>query len=531
MINLQDVSFHYKIDKIILPILQNINLEINKGDSVAILGPSGSGKSTLLSLIGCFLKPQSGNVVIDSVKVNSLNDFELSLLRNKKIGFVFQQFNLLAKMTVLDNILLPSIYPCEIKKDDIDYLNKAKILAKRLGIEKELNKLPNQLSGGQQQRVAIARALINDAEIILADEPTGNLDSQNAASVLELLQELNKEGKTIVVITHDQKIAQKLNKIYEIQDGVINNLANTNQKLIINKQKIQNINFSLFSLFKLFPIALENLQRNRIRSYLTMIGICIGVAALLITSTLSTFGKEIILSSFAELGVNTINFMGYPNFSLTAEDEIPAMYRYFDYEKDLKNLKTIFPNIKRIAPQTQTSWSNTVSFAGKSISSEVLVSGVAEHTFSIINWPLTKGHSFFKYHIENKSNVCVIGSDIEKNLFKNIESLGQILYISSNNNSYVCKIIGVLSDKNNNKPWDTKPNSKVFLPYTFVPIISNAYFQSNVFNVLIEIEDNSSLSKTSEGIKNLFNKKYGKSGEFFVGFDRSEEHTSELQSH
>lgn len=379
--------------------------------------------------------------------------------------------------------------------------------------------MPNQLSGGQQQRVAIARALMNDAEIILADEPTGNLDSQNAKSVIELLQELNQEGKTIIVITHDNKVANMLNKIYEIQDGKISSISDAHRRLYISNKKLENNKFSLMSLFKLFPIALENLQRNRIRSYLTMLGISIGVAALLITSTLSKFGKEVILSSFAELGVNTINFMGYPNFALTAEDQIPAMYRYFDYEKDLKNLSTIFPNIKRIAPQTQYSWSNTVSFGGKSIGPEVSISGVAEHTFSIINWPLKKGHGFFKYHIQNKSNVCIIGSDIEKDLFKNMESLGQILHISSSDSSYVCKVIGVLTDKNNNKPWDTKPNAKVFLPYSFVPVVSNAYFQSNVFNVLIEIADNTSLGKTSEGIKNLFAKKYGKSGEFFVGFD------------
>ena len=317
--------------------------------------------------------------------VASLTDYGLALLRNQKIGFVFQQFHMLPKTSVLGNILLPTKYPCERKRHDVNSVDRAKQLAEVFGLTNEINKMPNQLSGGQQQRVAIARALINDADIILADEPTGNLDSENARHVIDLLMELNQQGKTVVLITHDREIAKRFSKVYEMRDGEIK----TESSPIIHNDRSktaylnESSNSFLLTLRRLIPLALENMGRHRVRSVLTMMGISIGVAAVLATTTLGKSRKERMLSSFAELGVNTINFPAYPNFNLTATDDVPVMFRSLDNEKDIKPLKRIFPHIKRTAPQTQPSWSNTIIHGGKSIP-DVFVTGISE-IFAIMN--------------------------------------------------------------------------------------------------------------------------------------------------
>ncbi len=221
MINLKDVYKEYKIDNCItFTALRNINLEIKDKEFISIIGPSGSGKSTLMHIIGLLDKPTKGKVVIDGKDISNLNDEQLSSLRNQKIGFIFQQFNLINKLTVLENILLPTIY--FRGKLNFNPKEKALKLIKKFNIAGKENSFPNKLSGGQQQRVAIARALIMDPSIILADEPTGNLDSKNGEIIISLLKNLNKEeNKTVIIVTHDLQIAKCAKKIVKIKDGII----------------------------------------------------------------------------------------------------------------------------------------------------------------------------------------------------------------------------------------------------------------------------------------------------------------------
>ncbi len=218
VINLQNIKKEYKTLDIVTPVLNGISLQIKKGDFYAITGPSGSGKSTLMNIIGLLDSPSDGIYEVNGQNTNGLTEDEFAALRSKEIGFVFQSFNLLPKLTTLENVVLPGIY-AQMKKNERE--NKAKELLKKLGLENRLNNRPNQLSGGQQQRVAIARALMNDPAIILADEPTGNLDTKSGDDVMEILKELSKQGKTIVLITHEANIASKAKKIIKIKDGEI----------------------------------------------------------------------------------------------------------------------------------------------------------------------------------------------------------------------------------------------------------------------------------------------------------------------
>ena len=199
-------------------VLKDVTLHIKEGDYVSIIGPSGAGKSTLMAIMGCLSQPTSGEYILDGEEVGKLNDRKLSRVRNEKIGFVFQAFHLLPGVTAMENVSLPLVYaqnpPRNIKE-------RARELLTKVGLEHRLHHTPGQLSGGEQQRVTIARSLINDPRIILADEPTGNLDSKNGVETMKTFDNLIKEGKTIILITHDQEVAQHADRIISIRDGQV----------------------------------------------------------------------------------------------------------------------------------------------------------------------------------------------------------------------------------------------------------------------------------------------------------------------
>lgn len=199
-------------------VLKDVTLHIKEGDYVSIIGPSGAGKSTLMAIMGCLAQPTKGEYILDGEEVGKLNDRKLSRVRNEKIGFVFQAFHLLPGVTALENVTLPLVYA---KNPPRNIKERAKELLAKVGLEHRLHHTPGQLSGGEQQRVTIARSLINDPRIILADEPTGNLDSKNGIETMKTFDNLIKEGKTIILITHDQEVAQHAGRIISIRDGQI----------------------------------------------------------------------------------------------------------------------------------------------------------------------------------------------------------------------------------------------------------------------------------------------------------------------
>ena len=226
LIKLENIKKSYPLGEEMLEILKGISLEINAGEFVAIMGPSGSGKSTLMNILGCLDKPTSGKYFLDNKEVGALDNDDLATIRNQKIGFVFQGFNLLSRTSALENVELPMVYA---GIPDFERHKKAVKALKAVGLEKRMDHQPNQLSGGQQQRVAIARALVNEAPIIFADEPTGNLDTKTSIEVMELFTKFNKElGRTIILVTHEEDIAQYADRIIKVVDGEI--LSDTRNK-------------------------------------------------------------------------------------------------------------------------------------------------------------------------------------------------------------------------------------------------------------------------------------------------------------
>jgi putative ABC transport system ATP-binding protein len=218
MIEFNDIAKSFTSGAIKTEVLKGVSFKVGKGEFVSIMAPSGTGKTTLLNILGCLMKASSGSYLFEGHDIETLNDDQLSGIRNKKIGFVFQTFNLLEKTSALDNVLLPLVYsdtyPADASK-------KAAGLLEAVGLKERIHYKPNELSGGQQQRVAIARALINDPAVILADEPTGNLDSASAKEIMEIFGTLHKEGRTIIVVTHNINVARSSDRIIYLKDGKV----------------------------------------------------------------------------------------------------------------------------------------------------------------------------------------------------------------------------------------------------------------------------------------------------------------------
>jgi putative ABC transport system ATP-binding protein len=230
-----DVTKIYGMGDIMVAALKGVNMQVNSGEFVAIMGPSGSGKSTLMHILGCLSQPTEGKYFLDGDDISGLDKVQLASIRNQKIGFIFQAYNLLARTSALRNVTLPLLYnhtnPKTIEEGD----KKANAILEMVGLADRMNHQPHELSGGQQQRVAIARALINDPVMVIADEPTGNLDSKSGEEIMSLLHKLHQQGTTIVMVTHDAKIAMHTERTINLLDGLVDNIVHNDH----NKQKVQ----------------------------------------------------------------------------------------------------------------------------------------------------------------------------------------------------------------------------------------------------------------------------------------------------
>lgn len=530
-VEVRDLHFSYPMyGGQLLHIIKGISFCIQEGELVAIQGPSGSGKSTLLYILGCLLTSYKGQVDVFGKNVASLTDLERATLRNQYIGFVFQQFHLLPKATVRENILLPMSYPTEVSAEPVDEAKLQKI-ANALGLEERLDRQPNQLSGGQQQRVAIARALMRETRLILADEPTGSLDTENAQKTMEILREAQQSGKTVIIITHDPEIAAQCDRTIHFRDG---HIVQDSKKVKVTESKAKSdriataiprdrklTRYELMTKYirtslRVFPIAAASLFQNKSRTILTMLGIVIGVAAVLSMITVGKYTKRKILDSYNELGVNTMIFYGRNNWDLKAVDRPPVMFHGFDWDKDIKILPTVFPDLTAMSP-VMFAWNVSAAYAGKSTESDVRLIGTNAEGVRLSGRTLARGNTFSPFHIENRSAVCILGHDIYERLFQSADAIGQIIFVTMDSKAFGCRVIGVAAYHNSNKDWNN-PNQQIIIPSTLFQGMASPWSRQ-VRQILLETREGADMQAVGMGIKAYFERRYGRSGIFNVGSD------------
>lgn len=399
-------------------VLKNINLEIKQGEFVAIIGQSGSGKSTLMNILGCLDTPNSGTYTLDGKDISHFSKDELSELRLKKFGFIFQRYNLIPASNATENVALPGIYAGTKK---FERTQRAKELLSKLGLGDKTDFMPNHLSGGQQQRVSIARALMNGGEILLCDEPTGALDSASGQTVMQIIKELNQAGHTIIMVTHDKQIASWASRVIEISDGRIISDNKTEQNLNkLNKPKSEHAS-DLSRLkdrfFESFNMSISAIKAHKLRSFLTMLGIIIGISSVICVVALARGSQENILEGINKMGVSTITIFPGRGFG----DRGSAKRKNFSIE-DINILESL-EFVDNAMPRTRSS--GTLIYANTS--SGASVHAGTEMILKISSVELKSGRNFTKDDIQNSASVIIIDENTQKTFFKDSDPLGKIM--------------------------------------------------------------------------------------------------------
>ncbi|HYA29297.1 MAG TPA: ABC transporter permease, partial [Acidobacteriota bacterium] len=408
ILELQDLHKHYRNGDTTVKALDGVSLTVQRGEFVAIMGQSGSGKSTLMNIIGCLDRPTSGSYLVLGKEAANLAPDELAALRRETFGFVFQRYNLLATATAGENVEIPSVY-AGLKKHK--RAQRAKTLLQRLGLGDRADHRPSELSGGQQQRVAIARALVNDPPVILADEPTGALDSRSGDEVLALLKQLHAEGRTIILITHAENVAQHAGRIMRIQDGrIIEDTGLTNVRAsqspkVESPDLISRVSL-LASVQEALITAVRSLRVNMFRTVLTLLGIIIGVAAVVAMLAVGEGSRQKVLDRISSFGTNLMLIRPGAAGIRNAGDIATLV------PDDAAAIKTL-PNIATALPERNGR--ATVRFGN--IDYQTSVQGTGEDFPSARDWPVAEGQFFNADDMKHYAAVVVLGRTVTKTLF------------------------------------------------------------------------------------------------------------------
>jgi len=434
LITLSNVTRSYQTEGVEVNALKSVSLHINQGEFVAIMGQSGSGKSTLMNILGCLDKPTSGDYCIHGQPVAELSNDQLAALRLKTFGFVFQRYQLLSTLTAAQNVALPAIYS---NTEKAEREHKACQLLAKLGLADRVHHRPGELSGGQQQRVSVARALINGAEVILADEPTGALDSASGEQLLDLLKALHKEGVTIILITHDPKVAEHAQRQVRLLDGeIVSDSAANRERQPDGKQSngadtVQA--FSSISVAAALAMAFSSLRLNWFRTFLTLLGIIIGVAAVVTMMAIGEGGKQDVLQRIEAIGTNLISIRpGGAN--MRNSGDIATLTR-----EDAVALEAV-TNVLYVAPERSSR--ATMRYGDNDFSGRI--TGTTPAYFHAKDWEMAQGVFFTDADVDTYAPVVVIGDTVAATLFEDkYQAVGQ--YILMKKAFY--QVIGVLKSK------------------------------------------------------------------------------------
>jgi macrolide transport system ATP-binding/permease protein len=445
LIELKDIYKTYNLGEIDVPVLKGVSLTISRGEFVALMGTSGSGKTTLMNILGCLDRPSSGEYWLEGQDVTVLSPDERALLRNHKLGFVFQTFNLLPRTNALENVIMPMSYN-GLQFSDQEVHHRGEGLLQRVGLEERLDHEPSQLSGGQQQRVAIARALVNNPSLLLADEPTGNLDSKTSEEMLDLFKKLNQEGVTVILVTHDEHVARFAKRVIRIHDGQVQSdetppapaeaaaprpEPDTSYRAALAWPRLR----------WMLRTAVQGLRRNYMRAALTALGIIIGVAAVIAMMEIGHGSSTAIQKTIASMGANILLVM--PGTASSGGVSFGAGSVKTLTPQDAEAIQRECPAVRAVAPIVRV---RTQVVYGNKNWVPVYIYGTTPTYLDVREWPLAEGEAFSDQDVRNASKVCVLGQRLVKELFQGENPLGKEVRV----NNVAFKVIGILTAKGAN---------------------------------------------------------------------------------
>ncbi|USP09337.1 MacB family efflux pump subunit [Aeromonas dhakensis] len=500
LLQLSGIRRHFGDGERRVEVLKGIDLTITRGEMVAIVGASGSGKSTLLNILGCLDQPSEGDYRVAGRETSRLAADALATLRREHFGFIFQRYHLLGDLSARDNVALPALYAGlagDARKA------RAESLLQRLGLGSRLDYKPSQLSGGQQQRVSIARALINGGQVILADEPTGALDSQSGAEVLGILNGLHREGHTLVIVTHDMAIAEQAERIIELKDGevVADRRREPAQPLPahIGSRAGEGARGGLAGrLGAAFKMALLAMQAQRMRTFLTMLGIIIGIAAVVSVVALGRGSQQQVLANINAMGTSTLEIFPGSGFGDRRADTVQTL-RVEDAEAlaELGYVHSVTPSL-----------ATSVTLRRGSQAVLGSVNGVGEQFFQVRGYRLLQGMLFDATSVADMAQEVVIDENSLARLFAAGESpLGQVILLGS----LPCRVIGVVA--RNQSGFGSDENLNVWIPHTTA--MTRMLGQSHLRSISVRVQDEVALAAAEDGISRLLRERHG-SQDFFV---------------
>lgn len=510
LLQLQNVRRSYLQGGEETEVLHGINLNVRAGEMVAIIGPSGSGKSTLMNIIGCLDKPTSGNYFVRGQDTSLLDADALATLRRDFFGFIFQRYHLLGHLSAQENVEVPAIYAGIRKGKRLE--RSAELLAS-LGLSERIQFQPSQLSGGQQQRVSIARALMNGGQIILADEPTGALDTKSGAEVMKILEQLNAQGHTIIIVTHDPRIAAHARRIISIEDGAIKSDVINPQAQDTDGSKdgaeavavtpvINNVWAKSFRAFydrfkEAFVMAWRAMVANRLRTLLTMLGIIIGIMAVVSVVALARGASEQIMANISSLGTNTISIFPGEKMGDVHSGRVRTLT-----ERDLQALAG-----QPFVDSATSSVESSVLLRQGNKEYNGTAKGVSADIFRVYGYETAQGRLFTASEVERNTQICVIDHNTYVNFFSPRNAIGEIILV----NSMPVRIVGVLEDKDS--PLMRKDALYVFMPYTAV--MTRLFSMNYLSTIVVRVKEGFSTAVAERSLVKLLTARHGRQ-DFFI---------------
>jgi macrolide transport system ATP-binding/permease protein len=482
-------------------VLRGVNLDIHRGEMVAIMGQSGSGKSTLMNILGCLDRASEGTYLFDGRDVSKFDADELAALRREHFGFIFQRYQLLPDLNAVENVEVPAVYAgaqAHARRQ------RATDLLTRLGLGERLHHRPNALSGGQQQRVSVARALMNGGEVILADEPTGALDSHSGKELMALLRELHADGHTIIIVTHDAKIAEQCQRIIEIADGqIIDDRPNGEQGRVaggmerVRRKPGWRLGFDRFG--EALAMALRAMGAHKLRTFLTMLGIIIGIASVVAVVALGQGSQQSVLDNISSIGTNTINIYPGASFADTRSGRVRTL------KPTDADALTGQPYANSVSPQVSSN--TTVRY--RNTASNATITGVGTDYFQVNGRSFSSGSGFTATSIQTRSQEAVLDQNAVSAIFANGEDpIGQVIILGS----VPVRVIGVVPSQSGFGPGGNSAN--VYMPYTAV--MDRILGQSYLSSIAVRVSDEFDMSTAESEITELLTRLHNGNQDFFL---------------